>query len=127
MPLTQAGRNFMAGAVTGSQSTHFDATNSRIGVGDSTTAFADTQTDLQAATNKLRKAMDATYPTTVANVLTFQSTFGSAEANWAWQEWGIFNAASAGTMLCRKVENNGTKVSGQTWVFQTQITVNIGA
>ena len=42
--------------------TYFNNGNAYIGVGDSTTAAAATQTDLQAATNKLRKAMDATYP-----------------------------------------------------------------
>lgn len=127
MALTNAGRDFLAGAATGAQTTHFDNTNARIGVGDSTTAFAVTHTDLQAATNKLRKAMDATYPTTAANVLTFKATFGSAEANFAWNEWGVFNAASAGVMLNRVVEYNGTKLSGQTWVFQVTLTVNIGA
>lgn len=127
MPLTNAGRDFIAGCITGTQTTHFDNTNARIGVGDSTTAFAVAQTDLQAVTNKFRKGMDASYPTTVGNVLTFQSTFATTEANFAWQEWGIFNAAAAGTMLSRLVENNGTKISGQTWVFQVQITVNIGA
>lgn len=127
MPLTNAGRDIMAGFITGAQTTLFNNANAKIGVGDTSTAFAVTQTDLQATTNKLRKAMDTSYPTTVGNVLTFQSTFASADANWSWQEWGIFNAASAGTMLCRKAENNGTKVAGQTWVFQTQITVSIGA
>src|SRR5271154_6153221 len=42
--------------------TAFDNTNAYIGVGDSSTAAAATQTDLQASANKLRKAMDATYP-----------------------------------------------------------------
>lgn len=127
MPLTNAGRDFLAGAATGAQTTHFDNANAKIGVGDSSTAFAVTQTDLQATTNKLRKAMDASYPTTSGNVLTFQATYGTAEANWAWNEWGVFNAASGGVMLSRKVEYNGTKLSGQTWVFQVQLTVNIGA
>jgi hypothetical protein len=126
MPLTNAGRDYIATTLI-STTTMFDNTNSYIGVGDSATAFAVTQTDLQAATNKLRKKVDAGYPTRATNVLTFQATFASAEANWAWNEWAVFNAASAGTMLCRKVETNGTKLSGQTWVFQVQITVNVGA
>lgn len=126
MPLTNAGRNHMAGTLSGAQTTHFDNTNARIGVGDGTTAFAATQTDL-VGTNKFRKGMDASYPTTVNNVLTFQSTFASAEANFAWNEWGVFNASSGGVMLSRKVETNGTKLSGQTWVFQVELTVNIGA
>lgn len=128
MALTDAGRNFMAGLLTGAVTTPlFNNANARIGVGDSTAAFASSQTDLQAATNKFRKAMDSGYPTTSNNVLTFQSTFASSEANFSWQEWGVFNSASGATMLNRVVENNGTKLSGQTWVFQVSVTVAIGA
>lgn len=118
-PLTNAGRDLIAADIIGEAVTEFNNANAHIGVGDSTTAFAVTQTDLQAATNKLRKAMDATYPTRSGNVLTFRSTFGTADANFAWQEWAVFNAASAGTMLNRKVESLGTKASTQSW----QITV----
>lgn len=103
-------------------STPFNNANTYIGVGDSTTAFAAGQTDLQAATNKLRKAMDATYPSGASNVITFRSTFATTDANWAWQEWGIFNASSAGTMLSRKVESLGTKTSAQTWQFTATLT-----
>jgi len=71
--------------------------------------------------------MDASYPTTEANILTFKSTYGPSEANFAWNEWGVFNAASGGTMLNRVVEYNGTKLSGQTWVFQVTLTVSIGS
>lgn len=126
MALTNAGRDFIAGMITGT-GTAFSNANMKIGVGDTATAFAVTQTDLAAPTNKLRKAVDATFPTVAANVITTQATFASAEANWAWNEWAIFNAASAGTMLDRVVEFNGTKLAGQTWVFQVQLTVNIGA
>src|SRR6478609_7267674 len=114
MPLTNAYRDYLA-ALSTATGTFFNNANSSIGVGDSTTAHAFTQTDLQAATNKLRKAMDATYPTNAANVLTFRSTFATTDANWAWQEWGIFNASSAGVMMSRKVESLGTKTSAQSW------------
>jgi len=122
MPLTDAGRNQMVQASIGAAVTAFNNANTYIGVGDSTTAFATSQTDLQAATNKLRKAMDATYPSGAANVITFRSTFATTDANYAWQEWGIFNAASAGTMLNRKVESLGTKTSAQTWQFTVTLT-----
>lgn len=127
MPMTNAGRDFLAGAATGAQTTHFDAANARIGVGDSITAFAASQVDLQAATNKVRIGMDANYPTTNGNVLKFRATYGGAVANFAWNEWGVFNAASGGVMLNRVVEYNGTKLSGQTWIFEVTLTVNIGA
>jgi len=111
--------------------TFFNNANAAIGVGDSTTAAAATHTDLQAATNKLRVAMDATYPLHTDGVvigaatITFRSTFGTAQANWAWQEWGVFNSptAATGRMLNRKVESLGTKTSSATWVLTVQLTL----
>lgn len=105
--------------------TFFNNGNAAIGTGDSSTAAAATQTDLQASTNKLRKAMDATFPTHTDGTSSgsasavFRSTFGTSDANWAWAEWGIFNSptAATGRMLNRKVESLGTKTSAATWVF----------
>lgn len=122
MALTNAGRDLIAAAITGNTFTVFNNANSRIGVGDGNTAFAATQTDLVGA-NKLRKAMEATYPTRAANVLTFRSLFPTSEANFAWNEWGVFNAATAGEMLNRKVETLGTKTSAQSWQLTVQLTV----
>lgn len=122
MALTDAGRNLMVQAAIGASPTFFNNANTFIGVGDSTTAFATSQTDLQASTNKLRKAMDATFPSGASNVITFRSSFGTSDANFAWQEWGIFNASSSGTMLSRKVESLGTKTSAQTWQFTVVLT-----
>jgi len=123
MALTNAGRDLIAADVIGEAVTEFNNANAHIGVGDSTTAFAASQTDLQAATNKLRKSMDATYPTRSTNVLTFRATFATGEANFAWQEWAVFNASSAGTMLNRKVESLGTKTSAQSWQITATLTV----
>lgn len=107
--------------------TNFANANAHIGVGAATTAAADTQTDLQAATagvDKFRKGMDATYPqhtdgTSAAGSksVVFRSTFGTTDANITWNEWGIFNAATAGRMLNRKVEALGTKTAAATWVL----------
>lgn len=121
---TNAYRDYLAGLTTGT-GTAFNNANSYIGVGDSTTAFAATQTDLQASTNKLRKAMDATYPQVSTNTITFRSTFATTDANFAWQEWGVFNASSAGTMMNRKVESLGTKTSAQTWQFTVTNTIGM--
>lgn len=124
MPITDAGRNHLVQAGIGTSLTAFNNANAYIGVGDSTTAYAAGQTDLQAATNKTRKAMDATYPSGGANVITFRSTFGTSDANYAWNEWGVFNASSGGTMLNRKVESLGTKTNTQTWQFTVTLTVS---
>lgn len=123
MPLTNAYRDLLASLSVGAGGTAFNNANAYIGVGDSTTAHAYTQTDLQAATNKLRKAMDATYPQLATNVMTFRATFSTAEANFAWQEWGVFNASTGGTMMQRKVESLGTKTSSQSWQFTVTLTL----
>lgn len=121
MALTTAGVTYMAQAAFGTNPTPFNATNARIGVGDSATAFAAAQTDLQAASNKFRKIVDSA-PSGASNVLTLVATFATGDANFAWQEWGVFNAASGGTMLSRKVESLGTKPSTQTWQFTVTLT-----
>ena len=125
MPGVNAFRDYVAAGVVAGSQTAFSNANATIGVGDSTTAYAATQTDLQAATNKLRKAMDASFPTVATNILTFRATFGTAEANWAWQEWAVFNASAAGTMLNRKVESLGTKTAAQSWQITATITLGI--
>lgn len=118
-------------ATAGQALTFFNNAQGAIGVGDSTTAAAATQTDLVAATNKLRKAMDATYPqhtdatTSGAASIVFRSTFATGDANFAWQEWGIFNSptAATGRMLNRKVESLGTKTSASTWTLTLTLTL----
>ena len=122
MGLPTAGRDLIAKALIGDAYTTYANANAYLGVGDSSTAFGAAQTDLQASTNKLRKAMDSTYPQRATNVLTFKSTFATGEANWAWNEIGVFNAAAAGDMLCRVVQSLGTKSSGS-WALTHTVTV----
>jgi len=104
--------------------------NAYTGVGDSNTAEAATQTELQAATNRFYKAMNATYPSRSNQTVSFQSDFTTTEANYAWAEWSISasatTASGAGfttgtTNLNRKVAALGTKSSG-TWTLTAQIT-----
>jgi len=59
--------------------TKWDNTNARLGVGDSNTAPAETQTGLQAAVNKSWKGMDATYPQRSAQTAEWRATWGAAE------------------------------------------------
>lgn len=123
MPLTNTGRDFLVASAVVPATLPFNNANSRVGVGNGATVFAAAQTDLQGA-SKVRKAVDATFPTVVGNVMTFRATFGTGEANFAWEEWGIFNDAAAGTMLNRKQESLGTKPNTQTWQFTVTLTVN---
>lgn len=125
MSLTSAGWTAIASLLIGDAAvTAFNSANAYLGVGDSTTAFATGQTDLQAATNKLRKAMTSgSYPSRSSNVITFQSTFGTSDANWQWNENAIFNASTAGTMLTRAVETLITKTSAVSVVFTKTLTI----
>ncbi len=110
--------------------TLYDNTNAKIGVGDSTTAVAVTQTNLQAATNKLAKAMVATYPQINAptndNQVVFRSDFITGEAEYAWNEFGTFNAAlgTADSMFNRGLfsPSPGTKGAGVTWTATETLT-----
>jgi hypothetical protein len=104
--------------------------NAFTGVGDSNTAEAATQTELQAATNRFYKAMNATYPSRSNQTVSFQSDFAGTEANYTWAEWtiaaGATTASGAGfttgtTNLQRKVAALGTKASG-TWTLTAQVT-----
>jgi len=109
--------------VCGNAGTAFTNALATIGVGDSTTAEDSAQTDLQAVTNKTYKGMEATYPTSgTSQKATFQSSFGSDDANYSWQEFVIKNSSSS-ICLNRKVSNQGTKVSGQTWVLTVELSL----
>ena len=108
--------------LTGGAETAFNNANARLGVGDSGTAESASQTDLQASTNKTYKAMASTYPQISAQSVTFRSVFGSSDANYAWQEFCVDNGGSALKTLNRKVSNQGTKASGQTWTLDLTIT-----
>jgi hypothetical protein len=122
MALTTVGATFLMKALINDSPTFFTNANAYLGVGDSSTAFAISQTDLQAASNKLRKGMDATYPTRSTNAVTFRSTFSTSEANFAWAEWAVFNASSSGEMFSRKVESLGTKTNAAAWQFTVVLT-----
>jgi len=103
--------------------TKWDNSNARLGVGDSNAAESATQTGLQAATNKTFKAMDATYPQRSNQTAEWRATFGSADANYAWEEYTVVNAADdTGKNLNRKIASKGTKSSGETWTLSLQIT-----
>lgn len=109
-------------AINAGTPTKFDNTNARLGVGDSSTAEAATQTDLQAATNKTYKAMSASYPQRTAQTVTWRSVFASGDANYAWNEFCVDNGGTALKTLNRKVSAQGTKASGQTWTLDLSIT-----
>lgn len=108
----------------------YDATHCRIGVGTGTTpseAAADTDLIGVVTTNRYWKLVDSRSVTT--NVLTIVATFGTAVANFAWNEFGIDAGTADGTgavtapLLNHKVGiAQGTKASGQIWTATATLT-----
>lgn len=103
-----------------------------IAVGQSSATSTASQTNLQGTNT--RGKMDAGYPThttgtsTAARSAVFRRTFTTAQANFAWKEWGVFNTTSTGAnafrMLNRKVQALGTKTSAATWQFTVTLTIS---
>lgn len=112
----------------GAGGTAFNNANSYIGVGDTNTAAAASQTELQAtqnAANRFYKGMNATFPVRTAESVEWKADFTTSEANFAWAEWtiaaGATTASGSGflvgtTNLNRKVQSLGTKTTG-TWTM----------
>lgn len=132
--LTTAGLQRLTNLLIGAGGTALTNTTARLGVGNSATAAAVGQTDLQAAagsTNRWFQPMDATFPTAVNGVVTLKSTFVTGDGNFVWNEWGsdigtatvtAANTVNA-TLLNRAVQSLGTKASGS-WVLTATITVS---
>lgn len=121
-----AGGALLLDLLIGAGGTAFNAANAHAGAGDGGGAVVATtaaMTDLQGTSNTLRKAMDATFPSRSGQVVTFQALFGTGDANFAWNEMAIFNAASGGVMLCRTGQAMGTKTSAAQWTFIYTLTV----
>jgi hypothetical protein len=161
--LTLTGVQAMYGCMTGGGTTtansayptptYWSNAQACIGVGTSTTAFANTQTGLQGGTgatdtaNRSYAVMQSTYPSigtsSTANVLTAQSSFQTTVANFHWQELCLYNSPANGDggttvgggsgsavalgsnaiAFNRAVSDQGTKLSSQTWVAQYTCTL----
>ena len=132
--LTTAGLNRLTSLLIGAGGQAATATATRLGVGNSSTAAAVGQTDLQASAgsgNRQFKVMDSTYPQQANGVVTLRSTFATGEANFVWAEWGsdigtptVTNGTTVNTILLnRAVQALGTKASGD-WVLTATITIS---
>lgn len=110
----------------------FNSTQARVGVADGTTAAAAGDSDIQSTgSNKTWKVVSGA-PTVSTNQIQFAATFGTADANYAWNNFAADNCGgsnatgstrSGGTMLDHVVSSQGTKASGQTW--QPTLTLSI--
>lgn len=120
--LLEEGITAFLNLLVGNAEAAYSNANANLGVGDSNTAAAATQTDL-LGTSKSYNGMEATYPQISGQTVTFRAVFGSSEANHSWQEFTVSNSTDGtGDNLNRKVSNQGTKASGQTWTIDLEIT-----
>lgn len=99
----------------------FNNATADMGVGNSATAAAATDTGLIGASS-LFKAMVATYPQRTAQTMDFRSDFVTAEANFAWEEASVRNGNTRNRNMNRKVQSLGTKTTG-TWTLTSSITL----
>ena len=121
--LLNTGIDEMWDIIVGDSTNVFSNDLCKIGIGDDgTTAASASQTDLQGATTAY-VTMDDTYPTSTTQKVTFRSTYGSAVANFHWNEFTIKQDTSA-ICLNRKLSDKSTKVVGETWTAQLEITLS---
>lgn len=109
------------------------ATAVRIGAGNSNTAETYADTDLGAAAGSSNRWFQAVSGagTVGTRTLAFAATFGTADGNFAWNEFGIdvgtptvTSGATVNALLFNHKAGiaQGTKASGQTWSATATIT-----
>ncbi len=96
----------------------------QIGVGDSTTAAAAGQTDLQATGNKLWKTIAGSERVYVRPTLFLSADFGYSEANFTWNEIGIRDNQGSPIMLARQVDSSPlVKTSSKRAIVEWQLSL----
>ena len=77
----------------------------QIGVGDSTTAAASGQTDLQASSNKYWKSISSPNRVYVRPTVFLSVDFGYTEGNYTWNEIGLRDNQGSPIMWARQVDS----------------------
>lgn len=113
-----AGLAYIASRMVGTASTVMGYMD----VGTSNTAASLGQTALVAAVSGARRPL--TVFSNASNVVTAETTFGAGYGTGTLQEAGIFNASSAGTMMCRSVYSPVVKASTDSLTITWTITVS---
>lgn len=89
-----------------------------VGTGSTTAAAADTTLGTELDRNAL------TSTTVTDNAIAYVATYAAGDATGSLTEAGLFNAASAGTMLCRTVFGTVTKAADDSMTITWTITVS---
>tara|TARA_R110000868_G_scaffold290029_6_gene550298 strand:+ start:105 stop:551 length:447 start_codon:yes stop_codon:yes gene_type:complete len=116
--VVNTGKYFIASRMVGASA----ATMGWMELGTGTTAAAVGDTALQSAIGSSRVALATS--TSSTNVVTYTATFPAGTGTGAVTEAGIFNAASAGTMLCRTVFSVVNKGASDVINITWTVTVN---
>jgi hypothetical protein len=118
------GINLMTSLLCGGAGTPYNNASTFIGVGDTATAAAATQTGLQGSTNRAWAGMEAAFPAYGTNQqVVFNAIFGSGAANFAWNEFTVGNSNDdSGQNLLRATASKGTKQAGESWTVTITVT-----
>jgi hypothetical protein len=116
--VVDAGLDVIADRMKG---TPTNAAMTHMGVGTSGTAAGASDTDLLAISGS-RVALDSTGVS--GAVITYICTFGAGVSTAALQEAGIFNASSAGDMLCRATFTTINKGASDSLVITWTVTIS---
>lgn len=129
--ITNAGWTRLMNLLTNQGATQaLDATHARIGVGNSNTAEAYTDTDLGASAGSANRwfQLVSGAGSLGTRTLAFSGSFGSSDGNFAWNEFGLdFGTASGNTVTAPLFNHKagiaqGTKAAGQVWTATATIT-----
>lgn len=116
--VVSVGKTWVASRMAGTSS----GVMSHMGVGAGTNSPVSGDTALQTPLTTPNIALTSTTPT--ANTVTYVATFVAGTGTGAITEAGIFNAASAGTMLCRTVFPVVNKAAGDTITITWVVTIS---
>mgnify|MGYP001347774465 CR=1 FL=1 len=95
-----------------------------IGVGDSTTAAAAADTDLQASSNKLWKTVASDERVYIRPTLYINADFGYSEANFTWNELGIRDSQGTPLLWARQIDSSPlVKTSSKRAIVEWQLSL----
>jgi hypothetical protein len=114
--VVSVGKEFIADRMIGTDS----AVMSHMSVGTSNSNLATANTELVA--ELARVELDSAVRTT--NTIRYTATFAPGTGSGALVEAGIFNAGTAGTMLCRTTYEVVNKDAADTLIINWDVTIN---
>jgi len=115
--VVDAGLDYIASRMEGTS----EAVMSHMGLGSGSTAADAADTDLETQLGS-REALDST--TVTDNQVVYIATFESGDATGSVREAAVFNASTAGTMLCRTVFDVVNKAADDTLSVTWSITIS---